>query len=93
MVTALDSIRMNYSKLLVKHDSTTPLLCFLLVAISGLHVLSGKDALLKLEVDTVSSKNSREDLAFNLLYELIDGIAECEIALESGMGMKVDIHE
>lgn len=56
-------------------------------------MLPREDALFELKIDAILAEHFREELAFHLLDELVDGIAEGEIALVGWMRVEVQIHE
>lgn len=80
---------MHDAKLLIEDYSSASLFGLVLIAIFGLHVLAGKDALLELKIYAVFAKHLWKDLAFYLINELVDSISEGEVSLESGMCMQV----
>lgn len=93
MVPTLNGIGMNYAKLFVKNNSSTSFFSFLFIPISSFHVFSWKNALLKLEIDAIIRKCTREDLAFYLFNKLVYCITKCEVSLQCWVGMKVNIHK
>lgn len=84
---------MHDAKLLVEHYSSASLFGLVLIAVFGFHVLTGKDALLELEIYAVFTKHLREDLTLNLLNELVDSVSEGEVSLESGVSMQIEVHK
>ena len=56
-------------------------------------MFSGEDALFELEIDAILTEHFGEELAFHLLNEFVDGIAEGEISLVCWMCVEVQIHE
>lgn len=49
--------------------------------------------LLELEVYTISAQCFSVELTFNLFDELVDGVAENEVSLESRVSMQVQVHK
>lgn len=84
---------MNQPKILIKYYSSASLLAHIFIPILCLHVLPRKDALLELEINAILTENFREELAFYLLDELIDGVSKGKISLVCGMSMQIEIHE
>jgi len=93
MVATLQSIGMHQPEFLIEDHPSTTLFAEVLIPIFGFHVLSGKDALIEIEIDTVLAQNLGKNLALDLFNELINGISENEISLESWMSVKIKIHE
>lgn len=93
MISALQCIRMHNPQLPVKNHSSATLLRDIFVPISSFHMLSRKDALLKLEIYAVLAEDLREELALNLFHEFIDGVSEGEVTLVSGVRVQIQIHK
>jgi hypothetical protein len=93
VVAALQGVGVDDAEFLVEDDACTALLADILVPVLGLHVLAGEDALLELEVDAVLGQHLGVQLAFHLLDELVDGVAEDEVAFEGWVCMQVEVHE
>ena len=93
MISAFDSVRMYYTKLFIKHHSSTALLRDIFVSVTSLHMFTRKDALLKLKIYTVLTQNLRKKLTLDLFDKLIYRISEGEVAFAGGVGMQVYIHE
>lgn len=93
VISALESIRMNQSKIFIEDYSSTSLFAHILVPILRLHVLPRKYALLKLKIYAVLAENLRKELTFDLLDELIDSISEGEVSLVGWMSMQIEVHE
>jgi hypothetical protein len=80
---------MDESKILIEDNSATAFLAHIFVPILGLHMLSRENTLLELKIDAILTKHFREELAFYLLDEFVDGVAEGEIALIGWMRVEV----
>lgn len=93
VVPQLQSVGVNDPEVLVQHHPRAPLLRLLLVPVPGLHVLPREVALVELEAGAVPGEGAREDLALHLLHELVDGVAEDEVALERWVGVQIQVHE
>lgn len=68
-------------------NSCTAFFANIFVAIFGLHVLSGKYALIEIKVNTILAQCFGIQLALNLFNEFINGISENEVSFEGRMGM------
>jgi len=93
VVAALEGVGVDDSQLFVEDHPCAALFADVFVPVLGLHVLSRKDALFELKVDAVLGEHLRVELTLHLLDELVDGVAEDEVAFEGGVGMQVQVHE
>jgi hypothetical protein len=74
------------------HDhSAAALLCSLLIPVLRVHLLHRKVAILVLKATVVHGKELAEDLALNLLHEVIDGVAVNEGTLLGIVGVQVEV--
>ena len=91
MIATFKSVRVHKSQFFIENDSGASFLADFFIAVFGLHVFPWEDALFKLKVDAVAREYFGEELAFDLFHELVDGIAEDEVALEGGMGVQIEV--
>ena len=84
---------MDKAELLVEDYPSAPLLADVLKPVFGLHMLPRKYALLEVKVDAVLAQHLRVYLTLYLLHKLIYRIAKYKVALESRMGMQVQVHK
>lgn len=62
-----------------------------LVSVLSIHVLLAEVAVLVLETLIIHGNQFTENLALDLLHEIIDGIAVDEVALLGVVGMQVEV--
>lgn len=84
---------MDYSQLLVANYPCTALFADIFIPILSFHVFSREYALLELKIDAVLGEHFGVELTFNLLDELIDGVAKNEVTFESWVSMEIKVHE
>lgn len=87
MIPALEGVGMYQTELFIQDNSCTAFFANIFVAIFGLHVLSGKYALIEIKVNTILAQCFGIQLALNLFNEFINGISENEVSFEGRMGM------
>lgn len=93
MVATLQGIGVGELAELLKHHSPAAFLCHGFVPVLGGHVLEGEVAILVLKVDAVEGQQLGEELGFDLLAEVVEGVAVEEVSLFACVGVQVGVEE
>ena len=91
MKPALQCVGMNQPEFFVKNDSPTPFFCQLFLPVLSTHLLLTKITLLVVKIDAIQRQNLSIKLGFNLLNEIVNGIAVKKTALLPSMCVQIAI--